>query len=185
MNQSDGAHRLRRVFLAFTPDPEVRGWLDALAGRCHEAAGGRRVPAHKLHLTLFFAGQARDAQVKAIAELAAASPAPAVSLLLDRIGFWERRGIVWAGCGECPRALSAWVADLHARARRMGFTVERRPFAPHVTLLRDVRRRPQIRVEAFPWPIESLWLYESRLSAAGSEYQVLESWPTAATGDVK
>lgn len=174
-----------RIFLAFTPGDEVRERLDALAGRCRDDAGGRCIPADKLHLTLLFVGQARDAQVEAVAALAAESPAPAALLSLDRVGFWERGGIVWAGSRVCPAPLSAWVADLHGRAKRMGFSVERRPFEPHVTLLRHARRRPRLRVEVFPWRLERLSLYESRVSSAGSEYAELRAWPTSGAGDVK
>jgi 2'-5' RNA ligase len=175
---------LRRVFLAFTPDAGVRASLDALAGRCLEAAGGRRIAPGKLHLTLLFLAQARDAQVEAMAGLAAERSAPAVTLNVDRLGFWERGGIVWAGSRVCPPELLDWVADLHARARRIGFAVERRPFAPHVTLLRDARRVPRMAFDPFSWLIELLSLYESRASPSGTEYHELSRWP-AGDGVVK
>lgn len=180
-----GPRSLHRVFLAFTTDSATRARLDALAGECHGYSGGRRVAAGKLHLTLLFIGQAREAQIEAIAGLAEARPAPGVVLSIDRLGFFERGGIVWAGCSQTPPALLDWVTDLHDRARRTGFSVERRPFESHITLLRNARRRPQNRVEPIPWRLERLSLYESRLSAAGSEYLELRTWPTINSGDVK
>jgi 2'-5' RNA ligase len=117
--------------------------------------------------------------VEAIGGLAAARPAPKVSLLLDQVRFWERGGIVWAGCHVCPPELAAWVEDLHGRARRMGFSVERREFKPHITLLRNAHRRPGVRTQPLPWTVTRLCLYESHISSAGSEYRELYSWPTA------
>lgn len=163
----------RRVFFALWPDAEVRA---AIASR-REASGerpGRPVPDHNLHATLVFLG---DQPVGLVDRLIREEPPAGVrpfSLTLDRFGWFARARVAWLG-GPAVPAGERLVAELAARARAQGIEVDRRPWVPHVTLFRNVRRRPSLAPpEPLVWPVACFALVES---VPKRPYQVLRTWP--------
>lgn len=166
-----------RVFLALFPAPDQRRALGDLAQECAEHSGGRAVPAANLHLTLAFLGELRPPQLRAVCDIAAAMALAPFEMVFDRVGFWRKRGIVWAGCGETPAALVALVEDLRAGLGRVGFQVETRPYVAHITLVRKARRSPQVRMAPLVWPVTDFCLVRSTLSRSAAHYEVIERWP--------
>jgi 2'-5' RNA ligase len=183
---------VRRIFFALWPAPEVAKRLHALAAAAHAACGGRRMKRDTLHLTLAFLGEV-DAErfdlACAAADVAAkvgAGDAPqevplgGTVLRIDRLAYWKHNHIVWAGCDEVPAPLAALAADLGAALREAGFALDSRPFAAHVTLLRNAscgRELPA--VEPFDWPVREFVLVESRLDPQGARYEIVRRWPLA------
>lgn len=172
-----------RYFLAAWPDEAVRARLDAWANAIAAGPRARRIPAARLHITLVFLGPLESAQLEAVRSVAADTPWPGAVLSLDRIGYWNRSRIIWAGSRNGSAALSAVAEALRDRLRRLGFRVEERPFVPHVTLYRNAGRRPRWHKQVIEWRIDDLCLVRSSLSASGSHYEVLERW--CAHDDVK
>jgi 2'-5' RNA ligase len=129
-----------RVFFALVPDEELRAKLRELAQVLMDRIGGRAVPVANLHLTLAFLGDVADDRVPRLREIVDALPRERFSLVLDRIGEWHYAGVAWIA----PTAVPAPLATLHARLgtalASADFTVEARPFRPHVTILRRPRR---------------------------------------------
>lgn len=190
----------QRLFFALWPAPELQR---ELAERGREALGNRRarrVPAANLHVTLAFLGEV-DADFRACAEAAAARVTAApFTLSLDRLGYWGRRGLLWAGPSAQPEAVERLAADLNAvLADDCGHDPDRRPFRAHVTLARKVPKMPgRMAIEPLEWPVERFVLVASELGPApepsnpgatgrvsqglrgGTGYTVVGEWPLTA-----
>lgn len=136
-----------------------------------------------LHLTLAFLGEIPGPAVtraKAVAGTLASEP---FELVLDRQGLWRHSGICWAGCSRTPQALTGLAAALAQGLREVGFHLEKRPFAPHVTLLRKAvgegTTLPKLPASG-SWPVRQFVLARSHLGGAGSRYEIIDRWPLIA-----
>jgi 2'-5' RNA ligase len=85
--------------------------------------------------------------------------------------------MVWAGPRETPAALAALHQALAIELFREEFILERRPFAAHVTLLRDARGAVLPALPAIDWPVGEFVLVSSSLSRRGPSYEVIERFP--------
>lgn len=173
----------RRFFFAVWPDERVRSELVQWSESLQTDRPARRVPGQNLHITLVFLGELDEPQIEAIRGVADAATWRGASLVLDRIGYWKRSRIIWAGSQDGSDALSALAADLRDRLQRLGFRIEERPFVPHVTLYRKAQRRPKWRRQQVEWRIDEFCLMESRLLAGGARYEILYRW--SAKDDMK
>jgi 2'-5' RNA ligase len=172
-----------RYFFAIWPEAQIRGRLDAWAREIETGTGARRVAADNLHMTLAFLGTLRETQVTAARKVARGmAPEPAV-LTLDRIGYWQRPRIIWAGSRDGCDLLCALAENLRERLRRVGFRIDTRLFVPHVTLYRKARRRPKWTSRRIEWPVNDFCLVHSRLLPEGARYEIVERW--SANSDVK
>lgn len=131
-----------------------------------------------LHLTLAFLGDvplSRIAQLKTLAAQIEFSP---FDLRFDFADRWAHNDIVWLGCSAPPHALVELASDLRETLEKAGYTLEKRPFQPHLTLLRKARyamsrhsiQTPLLQAEAFV-------LVASRRGADGARYQTLARYP--------
>jgi 2'-5' RNA ligase len=157
-------------FAVWPPDATARA-LEAWA----LGLEGRVTPAHKVHLTLAFLGNVKPE--KAIAA-ARRIEAKAHALPLEKAQYWKHNRIVWAGPRETPAALAALVETLHASLRRAGYTLEERPYAAHVTLLRSApppRELPPL--PGVEWPVSEFTLVRSAVTNKGSAYEIVERFP--------
>jgi RNA 2',3'-cyclic 3'-phosphodiesterase len=169
-----GAGERARAFFAIWPDPAVRDALASAGLRAHTECGGRATPAAKIHLTLFFVGEVERARIPELESCAAALAAPAFELRTDVLGYWRHNRIVWAGTREAPRELGSLVAALSANLAGAGWRGEDRPYVPHVTLVRNVKRAPSETVIDSPnWTVREIALVQS----AGGRYETLAKWP--------
>jgi 2'-5' RNA ligase len=170
-----------RLFFAAWPAPEVQEALGKLALELKPGCGGRAIPARNIHLTLVFLGDVERASLPRVEALARAVVAARFELSVDRIQYWRHNRIVWAGVAQCPPAALALVEQLGAGVADAGMRVERRPYVPHVTLLRDARRAPaDAAVPAIAWPVDRFALVESVQRHRGRVYEPLREWPLAA-----
>lgn len=138
-----------------------------------------------LHVTLAFLGEVPESAIDAAESAAGSLVGKSFDLRLDHLAYWKHNRILWAGCSNLPPALAA-LADGLARALRAdGFHLDERPFAAHVTLLRDARCPPELPALAGPlqWHVGEFALVESRPSSAGPHYEPLRRWPLAAAID--
>jgi len=172
-----------RYFLAVWPDETLRTRLGSWSESIQADTGARRIPASKLHITLVFLGPMAAPELDAVRALAAEAPWRGAVLTLDRIGYWRRSRIIWAGSSDGSTDLAALAEGLRDGLRRLGFRIEERPFVPHVTLYRKARRKPRWQRRIIDWRIDEFCLVRSRLSSEGSQYEVLDRW--CARGDVE
>ncbi|WP_376690064.1 RNA 2',3'-cyclic phosphodiesterase [Wenzhouxiangella sp. EGI_FJ10409] len=163
----------RRLFFALWPDDEIREEIATRRERLGRVSR-QQVPDHNLHLTLVFIGDRPDAELVAIERAADGLKAEAFDLVLDRFGWFARAGVVWLG-GEAPDPMLALAGELGAAMAALGIELDPRPFRPHVTLFRKVRRRPELpEPRPLHWPVREFALVES---ISGRPYQVLRTWP--------
>lgn len=165
-----------RYFLAVWPDGTVRDRLARWSDAIQPGAPARQVPAPNLHITLVFLGTLDPPGLDAVRAVAAGTPWSHANLSLDRIGYWKRARIIWAGSTNGSAALTALAEALRGRLKRLGLGIEERPFAPHVTLYRKAGRRPRWQRQVIHWRIDELCLVRSTLSSSGSRYEIVERW---------
>jgi 2'-5' RNA ligase len=169
----------RRLFYALWPDDPVRHallhWqtanLPATVRWQHRA---------DLHLTLHFLGQVAPQRLDALCALAAGVDAAGFELVLDQLGHWPRPQVLWAGPGLTPPALVELHARLGAGLLALGFELDSRPFAAHVTLARKIRRWPQgaSALDPIHWQAREFALVES-VPGSIPAYRPLARWPLA------
>jgi 2'-5' RNA ligase len=166
-----------RLFFAVWPTSQVQRALADVAHRAQRECGGKAVPAANIHLTLVFLGDVPRDRVAALEALASPARGNRFELTVNRLEYWRHNRILWAGARTCPEALQALVARVQDALAGAELRFDRRPYVPHVTLLRNARRAPA--QDAFPdvaWPVEAFALVESAPRAGGRAYQVLRSW---------
>jgi 2'-5' RNA ligase len=167
-----------RLFFAAWPAREVQQALGEIAQRARRECGGRAVPSHNIHLTLVFLGDLPRSRITALEALASTVRSHRFDLTVNRLEYWRHNRILWAGVRTCPQALQALVARVQDALAGTEIRFDRRPYIPHVTLLRDARRAPAD--DACPevaWPVDDFALMESAPRERGRAYQVLRSWP--------
>jgi 2'-5' RNA ligase len=174
--------RSHRVFFALWPDAEAVAHLSALA---HEltAHGSRVMRPGSLHLTLAFVGAVPAERIPQLEEIAGAIRAEPFELSLDRLGFWPRGGVLWAGCRQAPAPLRRLAGTLAADLRGAGFAIDARAGAdlvPHVTLARRARCASLPRLETpIAWRVQDFALVESHLLPSAASYRTLAGFPLA------
>ena len=182
-----------RTFIAL-PLPPI--WIQQLAATIHELgevlpSGVRWVSPGGIHLTLKFLGETDSRLVSRIIDALAESFAEASSptLVLSALGTFptgRNPRVIWAGVSGGVEGL----ADLHQRAEQsvndLGWSIDTRPFRPHLTLGRvrdrlNNRQRQRILdvVASARLPVISSWrpynvrLYRSVLTPHGAQYSIL------------
>lgn len=168
----------RRLFYALWPDEAVRRAL-ARWQRDHLPPQARPTHVADLHLTLHFLGQVEDERLESLLTLGRQQRFESFELVLDRIGHWPRPRVLWVGPGEMPEPLARLHAALGEGLMQLGFELDPRPFAPHVTLARKVARLPEgLAFSPLHWQVSEWALLESR---AGERplYHPLEYWSLA------
>jgi RNA 2',3'-cyclic 3'-phosphodiesterase len=165
-----------RLFLALDVPADVAGEL-AEWGRRH-LAGGRVL--ESFHVTLAFLGSQPGSVVAPVAELLCREAAATAPFPLEVVRYRETRSVGMLVFAD-PSGRATNLAERVQRGlEQLGvYERERRPWLPHVTVLR-FRERPRLRpplpeVGAFA-PSEAAALL-SRLHPSGARYEVLESCP--------
>lgn len=175
-----------RIFFALWP-PNVLA--EALANVAREAAehlGGRPTRRDTIHLTLAFLG---DVPVSELPKLYAAGErvrASPFTLKIDRCGYWQHNGVLWAGLGEGQDCLHDLYRQLQAALGESGFRPDpqERRYTPHLTLVRRVPVPGDEPMQAvrqgfrsLDWLCTSYALVRSDLSASGPHYTTLREFP--------
>jgi RNA 2',3'-cyclic 3'-phosphodiesterase len=161
-----------RLFFALWPPGATAHALADWADAAQRATGGRRTAEGNIHLTLAFLGKADPAKAVAAARRVKAQ---AHRLPIEQGRYLNR--MVWAAPKETPPALAALHEKLAMELYREEFILERRPFAAHVTLIRDARRAPLPPVPDVEWPVCEFLLVRSSVSSRGATYEPLERFP--------
>jgi RNA 2',3'-cyclic 3'-phosphodiesterase len=143
-----------------------------------------------IHLTLKFLGEISPKLVtqvtQALAELRGFEP---FDVEVKGFGFFpdaRRPRVLWAGV-EAPPALEQLAQRVDAAMNGLGFAAESRAFSPHLTLARFKvsRSRPELATLLEPqkglvvgrFKVSEFFLFESRLSPSGAQYQKVARFP--------
>lgn len=162
-----------RCFLAAWPTDDTRAavyrLIVVLKDRVPHA---RAMQARNLHLTLAFIGDLEDAHARALAISCADLADVTCDWTIDRIGSFPRARVAWAG-GPVDEPLADCVARARRRLDELGIAYDHRPFVPHVTLFRDVRRVEGAGALEAPlrWETDHVALYAAARDRNGPIYR--------------
>jgi 2'-5' RNA ligase len=189
------------VFFALCPNERCADRLHRIATRLATQLGGRSMHKETLHLTLVFIGKVSEDSLPdllAIADEATGAfrkqdagrkeGGPPILLPLDHLGYWPHNRILWIGSDHCPPWLTELADLLAEKLRERGYPIPLRPFAPHVTLVRNVK--PVTEASGFDGlqdalaagrmpifrPCHHFFLLRSRHAEAGQVYEKLGYW---------
>jgi 2'-5' RNA ligase len=166
-----------RLFFAAWPGPGIQQALHDAARQAQGECGGRAIAARNLHLTLAFLGNIERTRVDALEALAAGISGAPCDLAICRVDHFKKSRIVWAGVERCPEPLEALVAALSAALRALDIRVDERPYVPHITLVRDARRKPErTGVAPIVWSVQDFALVESLQRGKERVYEVRRRW---------
>ncbi len=176
-DKSSSRPEIQRLFFALWPSVELGRELYRLAGMALRGGAGRRVAPENIHLTLAFLGSV-DASFRECAEQAASRvQAGAFALNLERIGCWAKSGILWVGPEQTPETLLQLIQELNSGLAGCGHVAEKRPYAAHLTLVRDARPCvPARNIDAHRWEIDRFCLVQSHAHPEGAHYEILRQW---------
>jgi len=163
----------------------------ALQTQCR--AGVKWVPAQNMHLTLKFLG---DVTLSQMPEVVAAVEHEAMAthplhLAVATFGAFPNPSqprVIWAGLAGDIEDLSSLAGRIDVRLRQMGFPLDTRPFAPHLTIGRVRQEVPVVDRRALGYAVaalpvapgleflaDSVHVVKSELRPEGAEYTRLSS----------
>jgi len=161
-----------RLFFALWPDSGTRTALMQLQAGMQ----GRVVPYDNLHLTLIFLGQQPTALLPALKNLLMHIPATTLRLTIDRLGYFPRKRIAWAGMHAVPHTLLALHQSVTEGLTRAGVLLrEEHDFKPHITLARDAALPTDMVFTPIAWQADEFALVQSKTETDGARYSVLAS----------
>lgn len=179
-----------RSFIAVDLDPPLCKALSRAQARLRTIAPKLKyVDPDSMHLTLKFLG---EIDPRSVPEISAkldevASRAAPMEFTIRDLGVFADRGdrvrVVWAGIDDTDGSLAALQKSVEAAMDAIGYPPEGRPFSPHLTLARARRPVSISQLSAFvenegsvrfgSQCVESITLYESRLTREGPIYSAL------------
>ena len=173
-----GRHERLRLFLALELPPEVAEALGEWADRHVAGPGRRRVDT--FHVTLAFLGSRPAPELPAIVDALGTSVAGCGAFTLEPVRYRETRSVGMLVLDDPTGEAGRLAERVQRRLEALGvYERERRPWLPHVTVLR-FRERPRL---APPLPETGAFApsaaaaFLSRLRRSGAQYEVLESYP--------
>ena len=173
-----GQEKTCRVFFALWPDAAGRDALAAWQAPLHEMCGGRVMLPETLHVTLVFLGEV-DAARLATLDLAAREVLfRPFDLALTTVSYWGHNHIVYASPQETPLPLADLVDGLERSLAKHHFSFARRPYKPHVSLLRNAKWNDAVLPVMPPvrWHMGGFVLVQSMGGSGGPRYRVLAQY---------
>lgn len=180
-----------RVFFALWPDDEVRAALVKASAALHVRHGGRRTRPDSVHLTLVFVGAVEEGRLPKLKAMAEALRVERFEMDFDLEECWRHNHIGCLGASEPPEHLGALVKALETGLHGLGVPFDKRPYKPHITLLRKANCRQETGAvsgdgnpekknpapDAIHWPARDFVLVKSSLRPDGARYVELGRWP--------
>jgi len=170
-----------RVFFAVPIDAntclEIATWRDrSFPGQ------GRPVPMANFHITLAFIGNVSMPKLEhlclSVDKLMEKQQLTGGSMELDEAGYWHKHGIFWLGPKSWPRQLTQLASKLKSLGTRVGAKRDKKPFQPHMTLLRhcDIAHSAPSVIPAFRVDYTQFARFDSRQGKQGFSYHALQYW---------
>ena len=163
-----------RLFIAIEPSQDMIRAMTLLQDRLR-AAGvtGRYMAPPGLHLTLAYIGEWQEDVSGLLPEI----EEDPISFTLSRIGVFPGAKVLWTG-PEAAGPLDSLASLVRRRLDSAGVPFDRKPFNPHITLIRkpfvpndDILAG--IRVPGVSMTVRQVCLYRSDHTDAGAKYTVI------------
>ena len=165
---------MARLFFAVWPGDAASAELALIAESLAGLAGGKPMPAQKIHMTLAFLGSLDEGQASRATAAGARVKGVEIGMAIDQVGSFRRARVGWAGPSRQNAQLVALQDRLATGLKAAGFMLEDRPFAPHATLVRKIAKPvPTAPMAPIEWRSRELTLVES---TGNGRYEVVESW---------
>lgn len=140
-----------------------------------------------LHLTLAFIGQLEASRIPELVAVAKASRTGRFEVVFDQRECWRHNRIVCLRASQVPPALLELVRTLESGLEVKGIPFDKRPYKPHITLLRNGDCRKASKPGSGPnenpalqpvrWLARDYVLVKSSLRPDGARYEELGRWP--------
>ena len=176
-----------RLFIGIPLSPELRQHLIQAWGKLSEQPGRYRpTPPENWHLTLSFLDEVTEPKVQTLAELIAqgTEKTPQGALLINRFETFPAKRPTHVTARAQPEQPETWknfVAQLRDFASLAAPDIDRKPWTPHVSIGRAekgvVLPEWQRGIETFAWRPTEFCLVKSTLTAHGSAYECLYTYP--------
>lgn len=188
-----------RVFFALWPDAALRTELNKASVQLHQNHGGRRMKPDTVHLTLLFIGAIARERLPDLQAAASAIQAAKFDVIFDLPDCWRHNRIAFLTASQAPDGLFDLVKALETQTTQAGIAFDRRPYKPHITLVRNADCKNAVSVEAnageaevkrsgrsqkakpavvpISWLARDFVLVESSLDSNGASYKQLARWP--------
>ena len=168
-----------RMFFALWPDDAERAALAAWQPALHKLCGGHVMRADTLHNTLVFLGNTELHRLEALQLAAQEVYGGAFELSFDVARYWGHNRIVYAAPDNMPPQLMRLVHGLEQRLVKHHFEFDKRPYKPHVTMLRHAQwsDRPLPEMAKVVWQAKDFALVQSMPDEAGANYRMLARFP--------
>ena len=162
----------RRLFFALWPDEITRSALARVQFELH----GNKTRYRNFHITLAFLGDQPETMLPELQTILTQLDGAEMYLELDRIGYFARQRIAWAGMTREPPALKQLQTRLTAQLSTHHVQFESRAvFRPHITLVRDADAPGTAEFPPIVWHAKQVTLMQSLMQEDGLQYQVLAS----------
>lgn len=174
-----------RVFFALWPNDVERAAVAAWQGSLMKLCGGSAMPEHNLHTTLVFLGEVAFERMETLQLAAREVNGTGFKLEFILARYWGHNHIVYAAPDCVPTHLSRLVESLEHKLQHHHFKFDKRPYKPHVTLLRHAHwiDSPLPAMSPVLWTARDYSLVQSISEAEGVRYEVLAKFPLYAAPD--
>ncbi len=170
--------KIHRIFFALWPDDATRiKIVESFKQLSIDKTQGRIVNFDNVHITLHFVGNVNQQKWDCLHRAAQKVQADGFNLDLDHYGYFNKPKILWMGLKQTPEALETLHKTLGESLAECDFQVERRPYAPHMTLMRKPAQ-PEAFEKTKPifWQVKTFVLVESISIEGGVRYEVRERY---------
>jgi 2'-5' RNA ligase len=139
-----------RLFIAVNLDNAVKKQLLEIQAQLRsQCTRGNFTRPENLHLTLAFLGETPEEKAAYLLQIMGDVQVPLLEVSFNHTGCFthSHKELWWVGADEsCPDLYRLRVihGDLIKRLSDTGFSVDKRPFSPHITLGREIKRLRQI-----------------------------------------
>ncbi|GCF08619.1 RNA 2',3'-cyclic phosphodiesterase [Dictyobacter arantiisoli] len=186
---------MTRTFIALNMNKAMQSHLSGVIQQVATVLPELRcVDASNIHLTLAFLGELDDEQLAAAAAATqeAAQQATSFTYRLTGLGIFgspRQPRVLWMGLQEPTGSLTRLHASLSHSLIQRGFSVDSRPFSPHLTLARGkapLNPEAQSALQKLlsgtapsrqSYPATYLHVMKSQFTPAGVKYSSLHSYP--------
>ena len=164
-----------RLFFAIWPSETERTALASWQPLLHKLCDGRVMRPATLHVTLVFLGEVAESRLEALQLAAREVDFQRFDLELVEARYWGHNHIVYAAPEIIPSQHTTLVNELESKLHNHCFKFERRPYKPHVTLLRNAQwsDAPLPRQSKICWQVSDFVLVQSLNDEQGTYYEVL------------
>jgi len=100
-----------------------------------------------------------------------------MTIAFNQLSHWVKPQTLCLTSSQANSELLVLAMQLKKIANDFGVTMDNRPYLPHVTLAKKVKRPMALQFKPIIWESGEFCLFESITAADGVVYRVLNTWP--------